>query len=87
MRMAFIAGTAAVGSCLMFLGVLMRTAQVRVTPGEAASIGIIGGADGPTSIFVAAGEMNPSQAFLWAGIVLLAVTVVQIALLIRSKKS
>ena len=85
-RLAFIAATAALGSCFMFLGILMRTATVRASVDGSASIGIIGGADGPTSILVAAGEMNPSQAFLWAGAALLAITVVQVVLLIWTKK-
>ena len=86
LRLTFIAATAALSSCFMFLGICMRTATIREPKGGSASIGIIGGADGPTSILVTAGEMNPSQAFLWAGAALLAVTVVQVVLLIRAKK-
>ena len=37
---------------LQRFGMLLSTLQWNFSPGEAASIGIIGGADGPTSIFV-----------------------------------
>lgn len=37
---------------MMLLGMLLNTLTVTFSPNESASIGIIGGADGPTSIFV-----------------------------------
>ena len=51
----FLFGAAAAYSGAKLLGLIwvwFNRNQVMFTPGEAASIGIIGGADGPTAIFV-----------------------------------
>ena len=55
-RWVFLAGAVLSGGYLLLQSVLLSFGMLlgtfRWTPGESASIGIIGGADGPTAIFV-----------------------------------
>ena len=54
-RFVFLAGAVLAGGWLVLYGglqLLANTLPVTVSSGEAASLGIIGGADGPTAIFV-----------------------------------
>lgn len=51
---------------------------------EHASIGIIGGADGPTQVFVATAMISPTEIFL--GAVIIAVCVSAVIWLCKSKE-
>ena len=64
-RWVFLAGAVLSGGYLLLHSILLSFGMLlgtfRWTPGESASIGIIGGADGPTAIFVTA-----NTGFDWA---------------------
>ena len=70
---------------LMVFGMLLSSAMVTFSPNESASIGIIGGADGPTSIFVT-GISTYRSGFDWDIAIMVAVLIVGIVGFIRLRK-
>lgn len=84
-RIVCIVLTAVVSLGAFFLSLLTKTASVQASLGDHASVGVIGGADGPTSIWVTSAQRDPSAVFLWVGILALALTGVQLALMLRRK--
>lgn len=70
---------------MMVLGMLLNTLTVTFSPNESASIGIIGGADGPTSIFVT-GVTAYSTGFDWDIAIMVLLLVVGILGFLRLRK-
>lgn len=70
---------------MMIFGMLLDTLTVTFSPNESASIGIIGGADGPTSIFVA-GVTASRTGFDWDIAIMVAALIVGILGFLRLRK-
>lgn len=66
---------------LMYFGMFLETFSISVHPNEAASVGIIGGADGPTAIF-----LTGPVGFDWDVAVMAVVLVVSILAYFRLRK-
>ncbi len=56
---------------LQSIGLLLPTLNVSLFPNYAASIGIIGGADGPTAIFVTGPTLRPDWDLILAGLLMI----------------
>lgn len=70
---------------LQRFGMLLNTLQWSFSPNESASIGIIGGADGPTSIFVTGAAIS-GHGLDWDAILVIAVFAVCILGYLRLRK-
>lgn len=70
---------------MLILGMLLDTLTVTLAPNESASIGIIGGADGPTSIFVA-GVTTQGIGFDWDIAIMAVLLIVGILGFLRLRK-
>ena len=66
---------------LLHFGMILETFTFSLYPNESASIGIIGGADGPTAIFV-----TGSSGFDWDVAIMAVVMIVSILIYFRLKK-
>ena len=66
-------------------GMLFNTLSITSYPAPASSIGIIGGADGPTSIFIA-GYINPSAGIDWDLVLVGAILVISILAFLRLRR-
>ncbi len=83
-RFVFLAVSVLAGLWLCFYGFLQWLAQaiIRGSGGESASVGIIGGADGPTAIFVT----TPHGSLDWDLILMAAVVVIGLIGYLRLRK-
>lgn len=70
---------------MMIFGMLLNTLTVTFSPNESASIGIIGGADGPTSIFVTGVTAQP-VGFDWDIVIMVMLLIVGILGFLRLRK-
>lgn len=70
-------------AALLRFGMLLNTLQCSFSPNEAASVGIIGGADGPTAIFVTGGV---SAGLDWDVVLIMAVLVVSTLAFLRLRR-
>lgn len=90
-RFAFLAAAVLSGGWLVLYqlmlraGMLLDTLTMTFSPNESASVGIIGGADGPTSIFVA-GVTTQSRGFDWDVAIMAAVLIVGVLGFLRLRK-
>lgn len=70
-------------AALLRFGMLLSTLHWSFSPNEAASIGIIGGADGPTAVFVTGGV---SAGLDWDVVLILAVLVASLLVFLRLRR-
>lgn len=70
---------------MILFGMLLNTLTVTFSPNESASIGIIGGADGPTSVFVA-GVTTTNAGFDWDIAIMVLALIVGIVGFLRLRK-
>lgn len=70
---------------LQRFGMLLNTLSWSLSPNEAASIGIIGGADGPTSIFVA-GAVTQGHRLDWDVVLVILILISSVAAFLRLRR-
>lgn len=70
---------------LQRFGMLLNTLSWSFSPNEAASIGVIGGADGPTAIFVT-GVTTGGHGFDWDVLLIVVILVVSILAFLRLRR-